>query len=517
MPSNAAAVSMVWFRKGLRLHDNRALLEAIRNASFLIPLVVIDPFLVNPTRCGARPLQFFLECLQDLDRSLREKNSRLVVLTGDPFDIIPRYAQKWNVSKIFCETDTGRYGTVRDANVATALAARSIQLVSYSGHTLYLSHDVRLAYGNRYPQRYEEFRQRVANIVIDDPRPSPEVLPPLPSVLPDSDACIPTLKGLGFDEELKPTALVGGETYALERLVKVMADEDNIRMYSKQDTSPLDFEPASGTWSVAIHCPRLSLSREHTEPPRSLLGQLLWREFHYAASYLTPNIYEMDGNPMCKPIEWRKEPEELFQAWTDERTGYPFIDAAMIQLKQEGWIHNAARNAVACFLTRGDLWIDWRLGRDLFEKYLIDSDTALNNGGWLWQSGSAYLPNHFTPQNPITYAKKFNPDDGAYVRRYIPALKNMPTQFIYEPWKASRHVQRKAGCIIGQDYPERIVIHEVESRVLTERMAAYHQKAKSSQSSSRSHGQNGQRRQLAHHVVSWKDTKRIENVQLNTS
>jgi hypothetical protein len=38
------------------------------------------------------------------------------------------------------------------------------------------------------------------------------------------------------------------------------------------------------------------------------------------------------------------------------RTGYPWIDAAMTQLRTEGWLHHLARHAVACFLTRGDLW-----------------------------------------------------------------------------------------------------------------------------------------------------------------
>lgn len=44
------------------------------------------------------------------------------------------------------------------------------------------------------------------------------------------------------------------------------------------------------------------------------------------------------------------------------QTGYPWIDACMRQLKEEGWIHHVCRHAVACFLTRGDLWIDWQMG-----------------------------------------------------------------------------------------------------------------------------------------------------------
>lgn len=44
------------------------------------------------------------------------------------------------------------------------------------------------------------------------------------------------------------------------------------------------------------------------------------------------------------------------------QTGFPWIDAIMTQLREEGWIHHLARHAVACFLTRGDLWISWEEG-----------------------------------------------------------------------------------------------------------------------------------------------------------
>ncbi|KAH9122591.1 hypothetical protein AeMF1_006178 [Aphanomyces euteiches] len=474
MCTTASKTSVVWFRKCLRLHDNRALVEAIRVSNFVIPLVVIDPFLVHPSRCGARPLQFFLDSLHDLDRSLRRLNSRLVVLTGDPVHVIPHYAQLWNVSTIFHESDTGRYGSVRDANVASALAATSIQLRSFHGHTLYSSDDVRAAYGADIPQSYQEFRNRVAQVEIEEPLPSPDALPPVPPSLQDFNASIPSLRDLGFDEEVKPTALLGGESHALARMSSILADEEAIRTYSKPKTSPLDFDPPSGTCfspylargCLSVRLVRskvidiLSRGSKQMKPPQSLLGQLLCREFYYACSYLTPNFYDMPGNPMCKQVEWRQDhaADVYFQAWAEGKTGFPWIDAVMNQLKTEGWIHNHARNAVACFLTKGDLWVDWRRGRDLFEKYLIDSDSALNNGGWLWHSGSGYVPKNFIPPNPASYAKKFRKDDGAFIRRYLAPLD----------------VQREAGCVVGVDYPERIVNHEVESKVLLERMAPFY-------------------------------------------
>lgn len=85
--------------------------------------------------------------------------------------------------------------------------------------------------------------------------------------------------------------------------------------------------------------------KEHSKPPVSLLGQLLWREFYYVVAAHTPNYHRMEGNPICKQIPW-DDNEDFFRAWEDSRTGYPWIDAIMAQLRRTGWMHHLARHCV---------------------------------------------------------------------------------------------------------------------------------------------------------------------------
>jgi cryptochrome len=116
---------------------------------------------------------------------------------------------------------------------------------------------------------------------------------------------------------------------------------------------------------------------------------------------------------------------EYITAWRDSKTGYPWIDAAMMQLKREGWMHHLARHAVACFLTRGDLYQSWEHGAKVFDQLLVDSDWALNNGAyayvcfswpmwlinkggagnWLWVSASAFFYQFFRVYSPVAFAK----------------------------------------------------------------------------------------------------------------
>ena len=80
--SGGGVSTVLWFRKGLRLHDNPALLAAVSGASAVHPLFILDPHFLTPEHVGAARLRFLLESLADLDASLRARNSRLIVLHG---------------------------------------------------------------------------------------------------------------------------------------------------------------------------------------------------------------------------------------------------------------------------------------------------------------------------------------------------------------------------------------------------------------------------------------------------
>ncbi|GIL80098.1 hypothetical protein Vretimale_12925 [Volvox reticuliferus] len=96
----------------------------------------------------------------------------------------------------------------------------------------------------------------------------------------------------------------------------------------------------------------------------------------------------------------------------------------------------------------------------------------------MWLSASAFFNQYFRVYSPISFGKKYDPD-GKFIRKFLPVLKNMPSKYIYEPWTAPPEVQRRAGCIIGRDYPTPIVDHPVASKRNIARMAAAYRANKS--------------------------------------
>ena len=134
-----------------------------------------------------------------------------------------------------------------------------------------------------------------------------------------------------------------------------------------------------------------------------------------------------------------------------------------------------ARHAVACFLTRGDLYQSWEKGQDVFEEHLLDADWSLNAANWQWLSASTFFHQYWKCYSPIEFGKKTDPN-GDYIRKYLPVFKNFPSKYIFEPWMAPPAVQQTAKCVIGKDYPKPIVDHKIISKTNMARMKIDYEK-----------------------------------------
>ncbi|KAJ4959065.1 hypothetical protein NE237_026176 [Protea cynaroides] len=488
-----ASNSLVWFRKGLRIHDNPALDHACRNSDHVYPVFVLDPHYLEPdstafspgsSRAGLNRIQFLLESLNDLDYSLRKLGSRLLVFRGDPVDVLTGLLKEWRVEKLSFEFDTEPYYQSLDNQVKDYASAAGIEVFSPVSHTLFNPADIIHKNGGRPPLNYQSFVK-----LAEQPQPPLSTiissLPPVGNVGICEVLGVPTLKELGYSEIIQDdiSPFRGGESEALKRLKLSLSDKEWVANFEKPKGDPSAFlKPATTVLSPYLKFGCLSSRyfyqclqdvykavKKHTSPPVSLVGQLLWRDFFYCVAFGTPNFDKMKGNRVCKQIPWNDD-DELLVAWREGRTGYPWIDAIMIQLKKWGWMHHLARHCVACFLTRGDLFIHWERGRDVFDRLLIDSDWSINNGNWLWLSCSSFFYQYNRIYSPTSFGKKYDPDAN-YIRHFLPVLKDMPKEYIYEPWTAPLAIQTKANCIIGKDYPKPVVAHDTASKECKRRIA----------------------------------------------
>ena len=207
-----------------------------------------------------------------------------------------------------------------------------------------------------------------------------------------------------------------------------------------------------------------------TVQPQETLTLIKWPGIPSVCRYRYREGNEINTRYLCAALQvpWDNN-REVLSKWANAQTGYPWIDAIMTQLREEGWIHHLARHATACFLTRGDLWVSWEEGMRVFDELLLDADWSVNAGTWMWLSCSSFFQQFFHCYCPVKFGRKADAN-GDFIRRYLPVLKNFPTRYIHEPWTAPETVQKSAKCIIGQDYPRPMCNHEHVSKLNMERM-----------------------------------------------
>jgi len=485
-----------WFRKGLRLHDNPALTAALKPSDgktlAVMPVFILDPEFVRSDSVGPNRWRFLIQSLQDLDDNLEKLGSKLFVIRGNPREVFTDLFTKWDVKRITWELDTEPYSIQRDSDIETLAKERKVKVETFTSHTLF--HPEQIIAKNRgdVPMTYQKYCTLFSSMgpppkPLDAPDKISEEAKPLKELAKNQTYDIPTLDEVGINkDDHSPCLYFGGESEGLKRLQDKISPSNAtwVRKFEKPQTSPNSLAPSTTVLSpyLKFGCVSVRLmywkvddlyrGSKHTQPPVSLHGQLLWREFFYTVGFATPNFDLMEGNPVARQIPWADQPH-LLEAWENARTGFPWIDAIMTQLHEEGWIHHLARHSVACFLTRGDLWQSWVKGQQVFEKLLLDADWSLNAANWMWLSASAFFHQYYRVYSPIAFGKKTD-ENGDYIRKYIPVLAKFPAKYIYQPWEAPLATQKAAGCIIGVDYPRPIVDHAIKSKEnLAKMKAAY--------------------------------------------
>ncbi|XP_060117786.1 cryptochrome-2 [Heteronotia binoei] len=485
--------SVHWFRRGLRLHDNPALQAAVREGGSVRCIYILDPWFAASSAVGINRWRFLLQSLEDLDNSLRKLNSRLFVVRGQPTDVFPRLFKEWGVTRLTFDYDSEPFGKERDAAIVKLAKEACVEVLIENSHTLYDLDRIIELNGHKPPLTYKRFQTIISRMELPK-KPvaaitSCQMEKCKPEIQENHDETygVPSLEELGFPTDgLAPAVWQGGETEALTRLDKHLERKAWVANYERPRmnahsllASPTGLSPylRFGCLSCRLFYYRLrelyKKVKRNSTPPLSLYGQLLWREFFYTAATNNPKFDHMEGNPICIQIPWDRNPEALAK-WAEGKTGFPWIDAIMTQLRQEGWIHHLARHAVACFLTRGDLWISWESGVKVFDELLLDADFSVNSGSWMWLSCSAFFQQFFHCYCPVGFGRRTDPS-GDFVRRYLPKLKGFPSRYIYEPWNAPESVQKAAKCIIGIDYPKPMVNHAETSRLNIERMKQIYQ------------------------------------------
>lgn len=439
-------IDIVWLQDDLRVADNPLLRFTSRPDQLLCLYVLNSQWLApaidgEPTpRMGPARLRFLWQSLMELRGELLQLGSDLLVRIGDPAETVVQLATSFNAREVRVARSPGFEESQQIQSVAQQLPSTSTLHTVESGRLL--DSDSLPFEIEDLPESFSAFRRSVEkSCTIPKALAAPISLPGWP----EAPRGFPPLKAVCAQayhwqpDERQAVVYVGGENAAGERLQHYIWRQNGPAKYKKTRNGLLgaDFSTRVSAW-LARGC--LSARQVHDavnaweqvhgsdESSQWITFELLWREyFHLAAS--------LEGAELFGPREL-PAPCEAFNVWRQGRTGVPFIDAAMLELRQTGWICNRARQNVASFLVK-DLNVDWRLGASWFEHCLIDYDVASNWGNWRYVAGVGRDPRQGRYFNVLKQASHYDPK-GLYVAYWLPELDSLPHGVErHQPWRSA--------------------------------------------------------------------------------
>ncbi|SEO19311.1 deoxyribodipyrimidine photo-lyase [Salinihabitans flavidus] len=443
-----------WFRQDLRRADNPALTDAATSGP-VVPVYILDDIHPGDWAMGGASRAWLHRSLTALNASL---GGRLQVFAGDPETLLPRLARDLGAQGVTWTRAYEPWRTARDSRLKSTLRAQGLTVRSHPGALLWEPMEVAKPDGTPYRVFTPFFRKgcRAAG--------APRAPLSVPTI---TFADVPNDTTLG-DLALRPrprwdrAVLDGwtpGEAGALSRLEAFL--DTGLAHYKTGRDFPA--KPYVSRLSPHLHFGEISPHQAWHAAGNRAMGantdhfqsELGWREFSHHLLYHNPDLPGRNLQGKFDAFPWREDAAAL-AAWQQGRTGVPIVDAGMRELWQTGYMHNRVRMITGSFLVK-NLLLHWHHGERWFWDTLLDADLANNSASWQWIAGSgADAAPYFRIFNPVTQGRKFDAA-GAYTRRFVPELAELPDKHLFAPWEAPAPVLREAGVRLGESYPAPIV------------------------------------------------------------
>ncbi|MBV8602514.1 MAG: deoxyribodipyrimidine photo-lyase [Candidatus Eremiobacteraeota bacterium] len=463
------ARTIVAFTRDLRLDDHAGLAIAGRSAA-IVPVAVVDPIAAARLRSSPRRAAYYCGALAALEREIAIRGGRLIVRRGRTGVVLRSLARAVGASGVVWTASYDAKGVRADRDVQELLEEAGIRaLIVHDAPSVAPEETGGERRGYRAFVPYFERWQQQDVVPYDTSLCGFERLDvgsePLPvpaefgSRYETGEGVSPHAVRTRFERYLESEIL----HYALAR--NAPADGETSHL-----SAPLSFG-LIGARTVAAEVrsrrndplllaeERLSLSL--------FLRALAQRDFFLQLAYFFETLDESPLQEKMRRFHFERSHASL-DAWRAGRTGYPLVDAGVRELRATGWMHPRLRAIVASFLCF-DLGVDWRVGRDEWERWLIEDEPALSTGNWQWIAGvGADLAAYPRIYNPVKQARRFDPA-GRYIRRWIPEVAARSDRALFEPEIEARRNQLALPIFGEQSYPAPVIDHDVAARAFLER------------------------------------------------
>ena len=429
IPSNKT--SLFWHRRDLRIEDNAGLFKALNSGNKVQSVFIFDTQILSllTNKEDAR-ITFIYREISRLKAEYQSLGADLLVLYGDPIEIITQLALELGAETVFTNRDYEPKAVLRDTRINELLANHKIKFIGAKDHVIFEKEEITKGDGlpyTIYTPYANKWREKLTSASYSSFPTEGHFHQLLPIQSPQQ---LLSIEEMGF----KVNKIIDFPPLTIPS--EILHNYHETRDFPTIRTSKLSIHLRFGTISIR-QLVQVALLKNQV-----FLNELIWRDFYQMIIHHFPQSVDMAFKAKYERIEW--EHNELhFKAWCEGKTGYPLVDAGMRELNNTGFMHNRVRMVVASFLCK-HLLLDWKWGAAYFAEKLLDYEEASNIGGWQWAAGCGCdAAPYFRVFNPTLQQQKFDPKL-EYIKKWIPEYDTLayPDPIIEHTFARDRVINR---------------------------------------------------------------------------
>jgi deoxyribodipyrimidine photo-lyase len=464
MSHSTVKKALFWFRRDLRIEDNTGLYHALNECDMIAPVFIFDKTVLDELPQYDRRIEFIWHAVNNLKKKFNLLNSDIIVHYAHAEKELPALAEKFKVNAVYVNEDYEPQARQRDGLIEQKLNLLGIEFKKYKDSVVFSSQD--LLNGQNQPYtNYMQYRQAWRRKLNQADYELKNLTPILNRLAKFNVTAMLTLEQMGFEktnfaqmrlqadnetadtlfERFKSKVL---SVYQVAREIPCISGVSYLSVYNRFGLISIR------KLIMEVLRDRKEGDEKKKESCDAWLDEIILREFFFQLMYHFPHVAYEPFRREMRDFPWENNPF-WFQSWCEGKTGFPLIDAAMIQLNTTGYMHNRLRMVVANFLTRY-LLIDYHMGEFYFANNLLDFDLSANNGNWQNVASMGCETTSFIKMaNPVKQSEKYDPQ-ARFIKKYLPVFKNVPAMYLHEPWKYTEELEF-LGVRLGEDYPLPII------------------------------------------------------------
>ena len=449
-------ISIIWFKKNLRISDNSALYKASKDQK-IAAIYINDPDIINNDDFSYYHLDFIKESLLELEIIFKKNKSSFNVYYDKAINVLKKINETYSIGKIITHYETGNWVTYcRDKIITNYCKENGIELLEYQSNGIVRNLSDRDGWSHLWNK--EMIKNQIS---------TPDVSGFLDL---NAQSVHESFQKIKIKKKKYNKIFFGGESHATNTLHSFLNDRGNY--YSKEMSSPVTADKSCSRLSSYLAYGNISIKQVLQETKKrqaflrenkirtgwlkslsSFSSRLRWHCHFIQKLEMQPNL---EFTNMVRAYDGLRESYDpnAFTSWKEGSTGFPMIDACMRFLKSNGWINFRMRAMLVSFASY-NLWIDWRVTSKYLSKYFIDYEPGIHYNQFQMQSGVTGM-NAIRIYNPVKQQQDHD-SEAKFVRKWVPELLNVPLEYIQYPHLLSEKMQKKVGCIIGKHYPSPIV------------------------------------------------------------